>query len=144
MECNFNEPPLSKLDNHYQLVKQSVENLPKPGSNISGILGSRFSTRYRTVNLLDEYLKAHQNKFDLYYTEETQQKVEAALNEVYNNPMLESTKNNLSQMFRNKFAPQRIIDFILSVFESGNLCRTSNDGFRHTDPDLICSLSVLS
>ena len=59
MACDYNEQPLERLENHHELVSKAVANIHIENTNTSGILGGRFSTRYKIWQLLDDYYNNH-------------------------------------------------------------------------------------
>ena len=65
-----------------------------------------------------------------------------AIDDIYNYPLLESTKNALGRMLRNKTTDYDIVDFVLEMRENGNLCRIDEDRDKHKDPTIICSMGI--
>ena len=65
MQCSLTEPSVEPLDNLHVLVCQAVEEVERETADptTAGILGNRFSTRYRLVDLLDHYYKQDTNIF---------------------------------------------------------------------------------
>lgn len=51
LACSSQEPPVSPLDQHHALVEKAVEQIKTQSKTVTGgILGNRFSTRYRIIS----------------------------------------------------------------------------------------------
>ena len=126
------------IDNHHELVAKAVEEIAEQSatSNIGGILGNRFSTRI--IQLLEH---AYERPIDLFYTEEIKTSLKLAIDDIYNNPLLESTKTILGQMLR-RSSQEEIVDYVLELRRNGTFCRISEDTNLHHEPQIICSMGL--
>ena len=140
MSCSADTPATMPIDNHHELVAKAVEEIAEQSttSNIGGILGNRFSTRYRIIQLLEH---AYERPIDLFYTEEIKTSLKLAIDDIYNNPLLESTKTILGQMLR-RSTPEEIVDYVLELRRNGTFCRISEDTNQHREPQIICSMGL--
>ena len=139
MACAADTPCLTPHENHHELVAKAVEMSGKETNLVGGMLGNRFSTRYRIVNLLQT---CYEDKSSLFIDEEKKEEMKLAIDDIYNYPLLESTKNALGRMLRNKTTDYDIVDFVLEMRENGNLCRIDEDRDKHKDPTIICSMGI--
>ena len=140
MSCSSDTPATMPIDNHHELVAKAVEGIAEQTttSNIGGILGNRFSTRYRIIHLLEH---AYERPLDLFYTEEIKTALKLAIDDIYNNPLLESTKTILGQMLR-RSSQEEIVDYVLELRRNGTFCRISEDTNLHREPQIICSMGL--
>lgn len=139
MACAADTPCLTPHANHHDLVAKAVEMSGKETNLVGGMLGNRFSTRYRLVNLLQT---CYNQETSLFFSEDKKEAMKLAIDDIYNYPLLESTKNALSRMLRNKTTDYDIVDFVLEMREAGNLCRIDENRDKHKDPAIICSMGI--
>lgn len=140
LACDADTVAAMPLDKHHQLVGKAIEEIAEQTSatNIGGILGNRFSTRYRIIQLLEH---AYDRPLDLFYTEEMKKALKLAIDDIYNNPLIESTKTILGQMLR-RSSQEEIVDYVLELRRNGTLCRISDDNNRRHEPQIICSMGL--
>ena len=140
MACSADTPAAMPIDNHHELVARAVEEIAEQStsSNIGGILGNRLSTRYRIIQLLEH---AYERPIDLFYTEEIKTALKLAIDDIYNNPLLESTKTILGQMLR-RSSQEEIVDYVLELRRNGTFCRISEDTNQQREPQIICSMGL--
>lgn len=138
MACKPDEPALPALDNHFDLVKKAVDNMKTETTNVSGILGNRFSTRYRIIDLLEHY---YQQPPTLFFGEDKKQLLKMAIDDVYNYQFLEGTKFILGRMLRTS-TDDDIVESILEMHKNGTLCRIDEDRNKQKDPSIICSMGL--
>lgn len=139
MACNLKTPALPPLDNHHLLVAKALDEI-KDTSNTSfgGVLGSHFSTKYRIVKMLEEYMHL---STDIFVTEERKQTVRLIQDDIYNNPMFETTKQLLGRLLKTA-QREDIIDFLIEARQNGNLCQIDENDNKSKDPQLICSMGL--
>lgn len=140
LACDADTVAAMPLDDHHQLVGKAIEEIAEQTSatNIGGILGNRFSTRYRIIQLLEH---AYDRPLDLFYTEEMKKSLKLAIDDIYNNPLIESIKTILGQMLR-RSSQEEIVDYVLELRRNGTLCRISDDNDRRHEPQIICSMGL--
>lgn len=138
LACSANEPCQEPLENHFDLVEKAVENMKTETTSVSGILGNRFSTRYRIIDLMEHY---YQQPLTLFFGEDKKQMLKLAIDDVYNFQLLDSTKVVLGRMLRTS-TNDDIIDTILDMHANGTLCRIDEDRNKQKDPSIICSMGL--
>ena len=137
LACSADEPALPPLDNHFDLVKKAVEGTQTENTSVSGILGNRFSTRYRIIALLEHY---YEKPPTLFFSEEQRQLLKLAIDDIYNYQFVESTKVILGRMLRVN-TNDDIVETVLEMHKNGTLCRIDKD--RDTDKEpTICSMGL--
>ncbi len=140
LACSADEPALSPLDNHLELVGKAVNGIQSDNTSVSGILGSRFSTRYKIIELMEHFY--NQTTPSLFLQGDRKEQLKMALDAVYNYQLLESSKNLLGRLLRMRNnSNEDIIDTILELFDNGNLCRI-DDNNTHKEPSIICSMGL--
>ena len=138
MACSANEKTQSPLDNHFDLVKKAVDNIKSETTNVSGILGNRFSTRYRIIDLLEHY---YQQPPTLFFDADKKELLKYAIDDIYNFQLLEGTKFILGRMLRTNNNDD-IVESVLEMHKNGTLCRIDEDRNKQKDPSIICSMGL--
>ena len=138
LACPADEPALPALDNHFDLVKKAVDGMKQETTNVSGILGNRFSTRYRIIDLMQHY---YEQPPTLFFDADKRQQLKLAIDDVYNYQLLEGTKFILGRMLRTS-TNDDIVESILEMHKNGTLCRIDEDRNKQKDPTIICSMGL--
>jgi hypothetical protein len=138
MACSASTPNIEPLDNHHELVASAIETINNETTSIGGILGNRFSTRYRISNLLERY---YQNPPTLFFSQENKDLLKLAIDDIYNYPLLESAKFTLGRMLRNSNSDE-IVECVLEMRKNFSLCRIDEDKSKHKEPSIICSMGL--
>lgn len=138
MACNANTKVEEPLENHFELVKNAVENIKQESTSVSGILGNRFSTRYRIIGLLEHY---YNQPPTIFFSEEKRQLLKFAIDDIYNYQLLDSTKQIIGRMLKNN-TNDDTVEMVLEMHKNGILCRIDEDRNKHKDPTIICSMGL--
>lgn len=138
MACSANTANIEPHDNHHELVASAIETINNETTSIGGILGNRFSTRYRISNLLERY---YQNPPTLFFSQENKDLLKLAIDDIYNYPLLESAKFTLGRMLRNSSSDE-IVECVLEMRKNFSLCRIDEDKSKHKEPSIICSMGL--
>jgi len=138
MACSANEPAQEPLENHFDLVKKAIDGMKQETTSVSGILGNRFSTRFRIIDLLEHY---YQQPPTLFFDADKKQQLKYAIDDIYNYQLLEGTKFILGRMLRNS-TNDDIVESVLEMHKNGTLCRIDEDRNKQKDPTIICSMGL--
>ncbi len=139
MACNIDEPRQQPLENHHELVAKAVSGISNEATtSIGGILGNRFSTRYRIIQLLQHY---YEQPPTLFFDVDKRQQLKFAIDDIYNYPLLENSKFMLGRLLRTA-TNDDIVESVLEMRSSGNLCRIDEDKVQSKDPSIICSMGI--
>lgn len=138
LACSADEPALSPLDNHLELVGKAVNGIRMDNTSVSGILGSRFSTRHRIIDLMEHF---YNQPPTLFLQGERREQLKMAIDAVYNYQLLEGAKFTLGRMLRTN-SNDDVLDTVLELFANGNLCRIDESNNTHKDPTIICSMGL--
>ena len=139
MACTINQPCLPPQENHLALVEKAVKSIKNENTNVGGILGSRFSTKRKIYELLNHY---YEQPLTLFNTQEKKELLKFAIDQIYNNPLLENSKFILGRMMRTGNTHDDIVDTVIEMYENANLCRVDEDKTKHKDPVIICSMGL--
>lgn len=141
MSCSVDTPAVEPLAPHHELVCQAVEQVEKDTADPStaGILGNRFSTRYRLVDLLDHY---YNKGTSLFFTEEDKEDLKLAINDIYNYPLLDSAKLTIGQMLRRNQNNDEIVQYVIDLRKNNALCRLPVEENTRREPQIVCSLGM--
>lgn len=135
MACSADEPALAPLDCHHDILGKALNVVGETKVSTSGILGSRFSTRTKIVNLLEDFIGNPTNA--LFATTELKE----ALDQIYNYPLREGPKTTLGQMLKRGDQVDYITDYITEMYKANLLCIVGEDG-EQRDARVICSMGI--
>lgn len=136
LSCSIDEPALTPLNNHHDLVAKSISLIQQQNVRTSGILGSRFSTKYRVFTLLDSYCKSNQNT--LFVTDE----LKLAVDDIYNFPLFENAKYILGQQLKRGAPVMDIAELVVELRKNEELCIINEEESKNKDPQIICSMGL--
>lgn len=117
---------------------RAVEN-DSAETNTAGILGNRFSTRYRLVELLDYY---YNHTESLFFSVEDKEDLKLAIDDIYNYPLLDNAKLTIGQMLRRNQDNDEIVQYVLDLRRNNLLCRLPIEENVNRDPTIVCSLGM--
>lgn len=140
MECDADEPNVEPADQHYDLVKKAIDNIGDEKTHVGGILGSRFSTRYKIIQRLERY---YEKPVDLFFSDENKEELKYAINDIYNYPLQETAKFNLGRMMRqNNVSNDDLVEYVLDMRKNSQLCIIDEDTNSNKEPKIICSMGL--
>ena len=138
LACEADTPAAEALPSHHELVAKAVESIGNETTTIGGMLGNRFSTRYRIITLLESY---YNNPPTLFFSQENKDMLKLAIDDIYNYPLLESAKFTLGRMLRSNTSDE-IVEYVLEMRKNMTLCRIDEDRNHHKEPVIICSMGL--
>lgn len=130
------------MEQHHELVGKAVELIKTQSQNVSGgILGNRFSTRYRIIALLMHY---YEQPTSLFFSAESKEQLKLVIDDIYNYPLLEQSKFMLGRMLRSsgKTSSDDIVDYVLEMRRTGTLCRIEEGTNQNKENTIICSMGL--
>lgn len=141
MSCTVDTPAVEPIANHHELVCSAIEQVQKDTADptTAGILGNRFSTRYRLVELLEHYYRQDSS---LFFTDEDKEDLKLAINDIYNYPLLDTAKLTIGQMLRRNQDNDEIVQYVLELRKNGALCRLPIEDNAHKEPSIVCSMGM--
>lgn len=143
MSCSIDEPAVSSLEKHFDLVAKSIKSLSNERKSMGGVLGNKSSVKYRIVAALEKYLTEINGQVMTGITEDHITQVKMAINDIYNIPMIEDSKYHLNQMLRSSSPLEDIVDTILEMRRTGTLCKISDSlSNLRKQASIICSMGL--
>ena len=139
MECGPKEPRLPQMEHHFDLVKKSVDDIADDVPSAMGVLGNRFSTRYRIVQLLENFYSQQTN---LFFDVDYKQQVKLATDDIYNYQLIETTKTVLGRMLNKGDSQEEIVEAVLDFRKKGVLCRKQDSDIKDKSPKILCSMGL--
>ncbi|MDX9869033.1 MAG: helicase-related protein, partial [Kiritimatiellia bacterium] len=137
LSCDSLTPNLPPLATHHELVASTVRGISSEKVSTLGILGSRFSTKFRLYTLLEGYLR---EVVDTLFATDG---LKRAVDDIYNLPMLENAKFILGQMMKRGRTVEEIIETVLDLRKRGELCVVADDVTPAArEPRIICSMGL--
>lgn len=142
MACQLDTPRAEPLTNHHELVSTAVRQIEDDTADptTAGILGNRFSTRYRIISLLEHYYDGQDTM--LFYSPDNKDDLKFAINDIYNYPLLDTAKLTLGQMLRRGQNNDEIVQYVLELRKNGALCRLPAEDNNHKEPSIVCSMGM--
>lgn len=142
LACNSKEPPVTPMEQHHELVGKAMEMIKNQSKTVTGgMLGNRFSTRYKIISLLEHY---YDQPATLFFSEDNREQLKLAIDEIYNYPLLEGTKFMLGRMMRNstRTSSDDIVEYVLEMRKNGSLCRVEENSSTNKENAIICSMGL--
>ncbi|SHE95721.1 PLD-like domain-containing protein [Bacteroides luti] len=136
LSCSIDEPAQTAIDSHHDIVAKSLALMQQQEVRTSGILGSRFSTKYRLYTLLDGYCKREQGS--LFLSDE----VKLATDDIYNYPLRDNAKYILGQQLKRGAKIEDIVDMVTELRKNDELCIINEEDSQHNEPQIICSMGL--
>ncbi len=140
MACGPKEQRLEPMPEHFDLVKKSVDDIGDDVPSAMGVLGNRFSTRYRIVQLLENFYSQQTN---LFFDVDYKQQVKLAIDDIYNYQIIESTKTVLGRMLNKGDSQEDIVEAVLDFRKKGVLCRKQDGDTKNKSPKILCSMGLI-
>lgn len=140
MECGPKEPRLEQMPDHFELVRKSVEDIADDVPSAMGVLGNRFSTRYRLVMLLENFYEQQTN---IFFDVDYKQQVKLAIDDIYSNQLIETTKTVITRMLNKGDSQEEIVEAVLDFRKKGVLCRKQDNSIKDKSPKILCSMGLL-
>lgn len=140
--CHPDTPCAESLEKHHELVADAIEKIKEQtASNTGGVLGNRFSTRYRIVDLLNHY---YDQPASLFFNGERREELKYAIDDIYNYPLQSNAKFNIGRMLKNsgRSADDDIVDYVLELRRNGQLCIITDDDTENKENQIICSMGL--
>lgn len=142
LACPIDTPAETPLEKHHELVAEALQNIQQENRSMGGILGNRFSTRYRIHNLLVDFLNNNQAD-TLFFNDEQRDALKLAIDEIYRFPLLSGARYTLGRMLNAKKMADEIVDYIIEMRRTGNFCNVPKENLdENRDPAIICSMGL--
>lgn len=141
LECSADTEAVDCDKEHLALVGKTVDIIKQQGQSghTEGILGNRFSTRYRIIKMLENHSK---RPVDMFFTQEKKDEMKLATDELYKHQLIDTTKTILGQMLRRNNNENEVVEEVMELYRSNNLCNKPEDGETDMAPQIVCSMGL--
>ncbi len=133
MACDSQTPALEPLEKHHELVDKALDAVSNMNFKTSGVLGSRFSTKFKVVTMMVDYME----KNPLFATSELKE----AIDQIYNYPMREQSKFTLGQMLKRNDMIYDFADYLVEMYKANQLCIVAEET-ESKEAHVICSMGL--
>ncbi|MCF0168635.1 MAG: SWF/SNF helicase family protein [Bacteroidales bacterium] len=133
MACDAKTPSVEPLERHHDMVDRALSAVSEMNFKTSGVLGSRFSTKYKVVTMMEKYMEQN----PIFATPELKE----AIDQIYNYPMREQSKFTLGQMLKRGDLAEAFAEYLIEMYNANQLCiiAEEQDG---KEARVICSLGL--
>ena len=101
-----------------------------------GQLGSRRGARYRTYEILQDYLRHREG--DLFLTDQ----VRAAIQAVYDHPLTTEAVDKLNRQLRSTIAAEDLAEMVTAMHRDDRLVVVNLHDAPSKEPRILCSLGL--
>jgi superfamily II DNA or RNA helicase len=136
-ECAYDAPALEKLPNHHELVRSCVKQIQTETDTVTGTLGRKNSVKYRVYRQLERF---HDENIGTLFLPP---KLENALDEIFQNPLKESSIDTLSRQMKSGISDEKLAELVVSLYADRRLCNVTEDDNEYHVPQIICSLGLI-
>lgn len=140
-ECTLDTPALERRENHHELVEKAVQHIMTENKYVGGQLGRPSGARFKTYERLDRYVRSLQGT--LLERLPTTQTLVKALEQIYQFPLRESTKERLNRQLRSDVRDEQLAQLVVTLYEEDNLCLVQEDQ-QAQEPRIICSMGLIT
>ena len=138
-KCTADTPALPRREDHHRLVSRATKIVDEERSTAaSGQLGSRRGARYRTYELLQDYLRHREG--DLFLTDQ----VRAAIQAVYDHPLTTEAVDKLNRQLRSTIAAEDLAEMVTALHRDDRLVVVNLHDEPNKEPRILCSLGLQS
>ena len=134
-ECRPDTAPLSRFENHHDLVKKGVELVAEEEKSVGGQLGRPSGARFRTYVRLKRYAEEVQGT--LFDTPELRRTIE----DIYRHPLRQAAIDTLNRQLRSGVADETLAQLVIALREEDRLCIIHEED-EQREPQIICSLGL--
>lgn len=134
-ECAPDEPVMSRMDNHHDLVKAGAKAIVKEESSVGGQLGRPSGARFRTYERLKNYAESVKGTLDY------SQDLIKAIEDIYSHPPLQSAIDTLNRQLRSGISDADLAQLVINLRDDDRLCVVHKEE-KKQEPTIICSLGL--
>ena len=134
-ECEPEENPLERRDDHYDLEKNGVLHIAKEQHSVGGQLGRPSGARFKSYERLKSY--SEQIAGELWDTPELQKAIE----EIYNHPLRQTATDTLNRQMKSGISDDTLATLVILLSREDRLC-IIHDEEHPNEPQIVCSMGL--
>ena len=136
-KCTAETPPTPRRPDHHHLVSQASKIVEAERSaRPSRQLGSRNGARFRTYEMLQDYLRRREG--DLFLSDQ----VRGAIQSVFDHPLTTEAADQLARQLRANVAVDDLADMVTQLHLDDRLVVANLHDEPTTEPRILCSLGL--
>lgn len=137
VSCEPDTPALHRLENHHQLVEQSMGFIQEEESRtFAGTLGKRSSVKYRTYTRLD---KLYQQSVGTLFANDA---LKRAIDDIYKFPLREFARETINRQLKSGISDEDLSRLVISLREENKLVIQNQEDDAHKHAQIICSMGL--
>ena len=133
MACDAYTPSLEPLEKHHELLDRALASVSEMNFKTSGVLGSRFSTKYKVVTMMETYMQQN----PVFATPELKE----AIDQIYNYPIREQSKFTLGQMLKRGDMADAFAEYLVEMYNANQLCIVAEEQ-EGKEARVICAMGL--
>ncbi len=141
-ECVLDTPALPRQENHHQLVEAAVAHVLTERKTIGGQLGPSSGARHKVYTRLEAYARSLRGT--LFENLPNTQALFKAVEQFYRFPLQETAKEKLNRQLRSSVRDEQLAELVATLYEDDKLCLVQQDEGNATEPQIICSLGLVT
>jgi hypothetical protein len=132
--CAPTTEALPRLPEHHELVGEAVRLIKEDANNFTGTLGNTSGIRAKVYNRMKNYAST------VFATEG----LKKAIDDIFNYPLKTHAKNVLFGHVKTGISDKNLADLLITLREDSNLIVKPEKDNDHNQPQIICSLGIVS
>lgn len=138
-KCSPDTPKALNPDNHYELIKTSVEFALKEQQIAAGQLGSLRSISRKIY----ERLRSYRERLGKQNPNENEE-IEQVIDMIYRYPLKESARDTFRRQFRLGISDKDLAKMVIQKAKEGELCVITDQETEPKEPQIVCALGLKS
>lgn len=136
-KCDPDTPALPRRSDHHSLVARATEIVETERKDMkAGQLGSRRGARYRSYEMLQDYLRHREG--DIFLTEQ----VRASIQAIYDHPLTTEAVDKLNRQLRSGINPDDLANLVTTLHRDDRLVVANLHDEPSKEPRILCSLGL--
>lgn len=136
-KCEPDEKPLTRMENHHELVRKGIENISETEARIGGQLGRKTSARYRVYKRLDRF---YTDNVDTLFANDA---LKRAVEDIYKYPLREVAREILNRQLKAGINDEDLAELVVSLRDENKLSIVEDEELNQLkEPQIICSMGL--
>ena len=141
--CTPVTPALERDEKHHELVSIAAKHALASEKTVGGNLGSHRGARYRTYELLKEYLRTIGEKRDLFISDDFINNLDKVINEIHRFRLTNETTDMLNQALKTGISDYDLATLVIRLRDEERLIEKTDETTLH-QAHIICSMGLIA